>query len=130
MMRRLASITALAVILPCVSVGGRTATDDPFKNLDCKTAKVQMEMNYCADRDFKSADRKLNTVYRRLLGASDSKEQALLKAAERDWIAYRDSECALETAGSMGGSMHLTEFSVCLTQKTEAHMKDLEELGD
>jgi uncharacterized protein YecT (DUF1311 family) len=65
-----------------------------------------------------------------LLDASNSKEQTLLKTAERDWIAYRASECSLETAGSNGGSMHPIEYSVCLVQKTEAHIKDLEELGD
>ena len=128
MMRRLALTSAAAMLLPLLS--GRAATDDPFKNLNCKVAKVQMELNYCADRDFKSADRKLNAVYRKLLAASDSKEQDLLNAAKRNWVAYRDSECELEATGSVGGSMHPMEYSVCLTQKTEAHIKDLEELGD
>jgi len=124
----IAPLYATLLLLP--NFASRAATDDPFRNVNCKTAQVQMELDYCADREFKSADRKLNAVYRRLLDASDAKEQALLKAAERDWIAYRDSECALEAAGSLGGSMHPVEYSVCLTQKTEAHTKDLEELGD
>ena len=101
MRRPVQKIFLIAMLL--LACTGRAATDDPFRNVDCKTAKVQMELNYCADRDFKSADRKLNAVYRKLLSNSDSKEQALLKAAERNWIDYRDSECALETAGSAGG---------------------------
>jgi len=123
------ALILIAVLLPPV-LARSAGADDPFRNVDCKTAKVQMELNYCADRDFKSADRKLNAVYRKLLGNSDSKEQELLKAAERDWIGYRDSECALETAGSAGGSIAPMEYSMCLTEKTKAHTNELEQLGD
>ena len=121
---RAALVLALFAAFPAYA--GNPAPDDPFKGIDCKNAKVQMEMNYCADRDFQAADRKLNAAYRKLLGASDPKERELLKTAERNWIAYRDSECAYETAGSEGGSIQPMEYSICLTQKTEAHIKEIQ----
>ena len=122
-MMRIALITLSLSVLPALT--GHAAADDPFKNLDCKTAKVQMELNYCADRDFRSADKKLNTLYRKLLDSAEPNKRELLKAAERNWIGYRDSECALETASSEGGSIAPMEYSMCLTEKTEARIKEL-----
>jgi uncharacterized protein YecT (DUF1311 family) len=127
-MRRIIFISALALLLPLFA--GEAATHNPSRNINCKTAKVQIELNYCADHDFKSVDGKLNAVYRKLLNNSDSRERELLKAAERNWIGYRDSECTLETAGSAGGSMAPMEYSTCLTEKTKVHINELEELGD
>jgi len=88
----------LVVFWALPAFAGNPVAEDPFKGIDCKNAQVQMELNYCADRDFQAADKKLNATYRKLLDASDPKERELLKTAERNWIAYRDSECAYETA--------------------------------
>lgn len=123
-MIRAALALALFPVLPASA--GNPAPDDPFKGIDCRNAKVQMELNYCADRDFQTADKKLNAIYRKLLDASDPKERELLKTAERNWIAYRDSECGYEVAGSEGGSIQPMEYSECLTQKTEARIKELQ----
>ena len=122
-----AALVILAVALVAPAFDSCAANDDPFRNLDCKNAKVQMELNYCADRDFQAADKKLNAVYRKLLDASDGREKELLKTAERNWIAYRDSECVYETANSEGGSIQPMEYSECLTQKTEARVKELQQ---
>ena len=125
-MMRTALITLVAALL-VPTFHARAAGDDPFRNLDCKNAKVQMELNYCADRDFQAADRKLNALYRKLLDGSEPKDKELLRTAERNWIAWRDSECAFETAGSEGGSIQPMEYSECLTQKTEARTRELQQ---
>ncbi|HLY05684.1 MAG TPA: lysozyme inhibitor LprI family protein [Rhizomicrobium sp.] len=122
---RAALIPILLSVLPAFA--GSPAAEDPFKGIDCKNAKVQMELNYCADRDFQAADKKLNAVYRKLLDSDDPKDKGLPKTAERNWIAWRDSECAYETAGSEGGSIQPMEYSECLTQKTEARIKELQQ---
>jgi uncharacterized protein YecT (DUF1311 family) len=105
-------------------------SDVAFKDLDCKKATVQMELNVCADREFQSWDAKLNALYRALQKSADPKEQALLKAAERNWIAYRDSECDYETASSEGGSIRPMEYSNCLTAKTRARIAELKSQGN
>lgn len=76
------------------------ASGDPFALIDCRKAAVQMELNACADREFRSWDAKLAALYRKMMAAADAKERSLVKASERDWLSYRDSECALEAAGS------------------------------
>jgi len=101
------------------------AADDPFKDLDCTKATVQIELNYCANRDFEAADSKLNALYRGLFGQSDAKGRDRLKASERKWIAWRDKACTVETASDAGGSIAPMEYSNCLTEKTKARIKEL-----
>jgi len=112
------------------SPGSTAATDDSFKNTDCKKAQVQLELDYCADREFQAQDKKLNAVYQALLAGYDPKNKTLLKTAERNWLAYRDSECTLETAGSGGGSIQPMEYSLCLADKTREHLKELQRQRD
>lgn len=121
------AVFAIALLASLPALAGTPASDDPFKGIDCRKAKVQVELNYCADRGFQAADKKLNALYRKLLDAADAKDKELLKTAERNWIAWRDSECAYETAGSEGGSIQPMEYSECLTQKTEARTKELQQ---
>lgn len=105
-------------------------TDDRFKGTDCNKAQTQMELDYCAGKDFEAQDKKLNALYRKLMAGYDAKNQSLLRTAEKNWLAYRDSECAFETAESEGGTIHPMESSLCLTEKTKARIKELQAQGD
>ena len=125
-MRATGYFAAFGVVLFAGHVAAAASNDDPFKNTDCKKAQVQMELNYCADKDFQVEDKKLNTLYRKLMAGYDARSQALLRTAEKNWIAFRDSECALETASSQGGSIQPMEYSICLKEKTAARIKELQ----
>lgn len=103
-----------------------TATPALAEDLDCSKAVTQMDMNQCALRDFEAADKRLNAIYRRVVAAQEG-DGAKLKTAQRAWIAFRDAECAFETAESEGGSIHPMEFSMCLTKVTKARSKELED---
>ena len=91
--------------------------------LDCKTATGQSDMNICADQDFKAADTALNATYaqvvKRLPNAAAADAKSLLVAAQRDWVAFRDAECAFRTSDSEGGSMHPMDVQGCRQQLTE-----------
>jgi uncharacterized protein YecT (DUF1311 family) len=100
------------------------------QDLDCNHAMAQPDMNSCADKDFQAADKKLNKLYTNLMSKYEPKYQALLKDAERKWIAYRDAECAFETAQSEGGSINPMEYSLCLREKTNARIKELKAQRD
>ena len=119
-----------AAALSAAEVAHAAAASDPSASLNCKTATVQMDLDACADRDFQAADKKLNAVYRALMQKAEAGDQALLKAAERNWLAYRDSECAYETSDSSGGSIHPMEVSACLTEKTKARIAELNRAGN
>ena len=129
-MKTALTISLVAAAFFSVSAIAGPSNDDPFKGTDCKKAQTQMELDYCAGRDFEAADKKLNTLYRKLMSGYDAKSQALLKTAEKSWLAYRDSECEFETADSEGGSIQPMEDSICLTEKTKARIKELQTQSD
>lgn len=102
----------------------------PAPPIDCKSPGNQMELDFCAGVDFKAADGKLNALYQALMGKYNINNQALLRDAEEKWIAWRDSECAYETATTVGGTIHSMMETQCDTEKTDARIKDLERQRD
>jgi uncharacterized protein YecT (DUF1311 family) len=128
-MRKFQIALAVAVLF-AIHPAAAATTDDTFKNTDCKNAQTQIELDYCADRDYQAEDKKLNALYRSILAKYNAKSQTQLKTAEKSWIAYRDSECDFETASSEGGSIQPMEDSICLANKTRARIKELQAQRD
>ncbi len=81
-------------------------------------AQTQTEMNVGADRGLRAADAGLNLVYRALVAKARPAGKAKLRAAQRSWLAYRDAQCAFETIGTAGGSIHPMVLSGCLEKLT------------
>jgi uncharacterized protein YecT (DUF1311 family) len=106
------------------------AGDMPPPPVDCKAAATQMELDYCAGLDFKAADAKLNALYQTLTAKYNTNNQALLRDAEEKWLAWRDSECAYETALTVGGTIHPMLETECDTTKTNDRIKELERQRD
>lgn len=52
-------------------------------------------MTNCADKALESWDRELNRVYNELARKMDPKDKQALKAAQTEWIKYRDVEYVL-----------------------------------
>jgi uncharacterized protein YecT (DUF1311 family) len=103
---------------------------------DCSKAETQADMNQCADRNYKAADRILNLVYKQAIAhAQDSDRnvngsaysyETALRGAQRAWVAYRDADCA-PPPRELAGSISVMEQSDCLTQKTIQRTKELNE---
>lgn len=94
--------------------------------IDCNNAATQTDMNICAGKTFQAADASLNLLYRGLMAKYDAKSQALLKDAERKWLAYRDAECAFETAPTEDGSAYPMVHALCMAALTKARVKELQ----
>ena len=60
----------------------------------CDPGGNQLELNACADREFKQADAELNAVYRQILAklAGEPVALAKMKAAQRVWVQLRDAD--------------------------------------
>jgi len=115
-------LLALSLVLLAAS-----ATAGDADEIDCSKAMNQNDMNICADKDYQVSDTKLNAVYAKVMAAlGDENYKTKLKAAERAWVAYRDTECTFETAENEGGSIHPLVYSGCLTKLTNARTKDLQ----
>lgn len=126
-------VAAAALLVPATV---SFAQEDP--EIDCDNAQSQMEMNICADRDYRQADDALNAAYKKALaaaretdeGVKDMGEQYVgavdaLKRAQRAWIGYRDGQCELAGFEARGGSMEPMLVSGCLADLTGKRTAEL-----
>jgi uncharacterized protein YecT (DUF1311 family) len=93
----------------------------------CDNAQDQNTMNRCAEDDYARADAELNRVYKQVMNGLDTQSEQLLKAAQRDWIAFRDDECKYENVQNEGGSIYPLVYNGCLTTLTKARTKQLQQ---
>ncbi len=119
-MRRFLRGAALALF---VAAGG-AAADDAGEH--CGERGTTRDIALCFQQVYEKADAELNALYRRLDDSlADASERALLQAAERAWIQYRDKSCEFETAGTRLGTIHPIVVSACLTEKAKVHIEEL-----
>jgi uncharacterized protein YecT (DUF1311 family) len=59
------------------------------------------------------ANKRLDTIYKQLMGKLDEQGQKALKDAERSWIKWRDDEAMLmaRVGGAVGGSAMREDFA-------------------
>ena len=133
----IARVALLCFLIAPWSSGAR-AQDQP--EIDCAKAEAQMELNYCAEQDFGTADQALNAVYRQAMtrlrkadadlaatpGATGGAVEAL-KAAQRGWIAYRDGQCTLAGLPVRGGTMEPMLVMNCQADLTRKRTRELKE---
>jgi uncharacterized protein YecT (DUF1311 family) len=142
-MKNLACFLAVPVLMCCIAVAQQAK---PAQN-PCEEKPIsQLQMDRCADSEYKNADAHLNTVYRKamhymtddLARAQKTGDQeqmkyeqralASLKEAERAWVSYRDIQCKAAAQQYEGGSMAPMIFSQCLTDITEHRTADLKSI--
>jgi len=127
-----ASVAAIALFLaPVMAVA-----DD---KVDCSDPQVQMEMNYCAEQDYKAADAVLNTAYKKAMASMKETDSYLsddmkgaadaLLAAQRAWIPYRDKACASAGYIVRGGSMEPMIIYQCMARITKERTAELNDLA-
>lgn len=88
---------------------------------------TQQEMNEKAGEEAEAADRKLNAVYKKLMAALDDEGKALLKAAQRAWLNYRDAETKFAEDEMRGGSAAPLLHFGTMARLTESRTRDLQE---
>ena len=106
------------------------------QSIPCGKSGTQSAMNECAAKEAKSADQRLNAVYRAMLSKLKSNKVATQKliAAQRAWIAFRDADLAAmwpvgsgENANQLYGSVHPFCYYLALTEITEQRTKELQQ---
>ena len=109
--------------------------------VDCSDANSTYEQNACADKELAKADAALNAVYQKVLARIAESDQEkpydpksweeALRADQRAWVAFRDADCkGLVPMFWSGGTATTAQVLGCMTAKTEARTKDLEENFD
>jgi uncharacterized protein YecT (DUF1311 family) len=97
------------VVLATLAAAGGAAAED------CGTLATQLEMNACAGRNFDRADAELNRVYGEVTArlGGDAAGLGRLRAAERAWVAFRDTECDFAAVAVEQGSIHPMIWAGC-----------------
>ena len=105
------------------------------QQVECANAQVQLEMTYCAKRDWQIADADLNAAYQAAQGSMKAVDLDLaeneqgasrnLRDAQRAWVTFRDAACAAEGYPSHGGSIEPMIIFYCRARLTEDRAADL-----
>ena len=105
----------------------------------CDNAGGDLEIAQCWTHAFEQSDNELNRAWPEVLKAAIDADNAFsaedharhpaaaadLRSAQRAWLKYRDSECALESDYAQGGSLQPIISGRCLTELTRARTKQL-----
>lgn len=94
------------------------------------SAQTQAQMNEEAARSYKRADRELNSAYKDVMKLLSKEKQDKLRAAQRNWIKYRDSSCEREASDYKDGSMYPLIYTNCLEEKTRERTQYFWEMLD
>ncbi len=133
--------TALLVLASLIMTRAAFA-EDQREAIDCANAMSTYEMNACADKDFTAADAELNEVYMQALKSVPSMAvedpaynakswEAALRKSQRAWVAFRDAECQGHVAMFWtGGTGATADIVGCMTEKTNARIKELKDRYD
>jgi uncharacterized protein YecT (DUF1311 family) len=111
------------------------------QKIDCRKAQANVELTWCAEQDYRRADRELNRIFSRVVANIDKADhltaeqrgqwKSALREAQRNWVRFKDLDCG-EVIGFewFGGSgMGLASWG-CLLGKTEARTRELKDRYD
>ena len=130
-------MTRLSLAIAAVLSAAPAVAQTPGTAVDCAKAFSTLEINDCAEQEFKRADARLNAAYKAMLARIDTgtdfdaKTKAGLRTAvqdaQRKWLAFRDADCKGAVGREWtGGTGQTYAVYSCLTEKTVARVRDLE----
>lgn len=103
-------------------------TRPPEVFTNCDSAQTQVELNLCAQMRFQKADQELNAVYKQLMNLLPADRKQLVVQAQRQWLTYRDTHCAIYEKLYQGGSMLPMVVSSCKEETTLSRTNELKTL--
>ena len=116
------------------------ASQAPLFNPDCTDPQSTLEMKLCTQRELDRADAELNRVYTEAIAAAREQyrsmrgepgyekmpdSEAMLRKAQRAWIAFRDANCDYQYQVYYGGSLAGLSYLACKSEMTKARVKEL-----
>jgi uncharacterized protein YecT (DUF1311 family) len=114
---RPALLLAVALLIALVAPGFAQAGAPQAP--DCSSALNTPAMNACYKAAYDAADARLNERYKTLMARLGKSDQDRLRDAQRAWVAFRDKQCAFETASYSTGSIYPLLVTNCLTELTQ-----------
>lgn len=97
----------------------------PAYNTCLDAANGTYEMLDCANTERDVQDKALDETYTRILADLNTRQKAKLRAAQRAWIAYRDTRCA-SFEDQDWGTLSRVAARMCVVEMTVQRLVDLE----
>lgn len=97
-------------------------------NDNCEDKMTQLELNICANEEYKKADKELNLLYNKVTKKLNKKEKESIIKAQLNWIKFRDNHCEIYKIIYDVGSIMPLMYSKCLTQLTKNRIGELKTL--
>ena len=85
---------------------------------NCDTAVSTADVLACLKEQHENAQNTLNMLYGKISGALRDEELSAFRAAQQNWIAYRDQECRWEQSREETQSLRRVQELSCLTRLT------------
>lgn len=118
-MRNILIFLSLSSAFLCSTITANS--DEKF----CENPTSTLEIKLCLAKQLEAVDGELNRVYKNLRAEQDDEANALLKAAQRSWITFRDNECARVADAALGGTMTRVLRLNCHIDLTQVQTKRL-----
>ena len=115
------TVAALVGAAMFAFAGAQGDPSDKGENCDGDT----LQIIECMERQRQYWDGKLTAAYQQALKDAEPAQRDLLRAAERAWIKYRDTNCDYYAAGE--GSISRVNAAWCMRDMTEKRAKELVE---
>jgi uncharacterized protein YecT (DUF1311 family) len=88
------------------------------------------EMRSCLAETIPRTEAELQKTYDLVASVGGAKDKELLEKSQAAWLAYRESECALEGDATRGGSLQLILGAQCWVRLTRQRIRDLADHAD
>lgn len=125
---RLRLLLAISILVALASPGMAQSGAPQAPN--CSSALNTPAMNACYKAAHDAADARLNERYKTLMARLGKDDQDRLRDAQRAWVAFRDKQCAFETASYSTGSIYPLLVTNCLTELTQQRTATLDHYLD
>jgi len=115
---------ASSITLGLFAQNGALAPASPTRS-DCQKAVTTSALRACENARYDAAEHELNTAYQSLLERLDSGQKQKLRATQRAWIRFRDTNAEFQSSLAQGGTLAPLIKIGTLTEMTSARAAEL-----
>lgn len=120
----LSGAAAMAAFLTVAAV--ETRAQQAPSGIDCETADTDTDLLLCSKGDLAAAEKQLDADLKRVLAQLPKDGRKLLGTVHRNWLAYRDAECAWSAYDIDTSQMSELIRMTCMAELTAARVEEMD----
>ena len=93
--------------------------------IDCSKAATQPEIDACSLKEYNTADKELNDLYKKVTAKLNAQQKLVLLQSQRKWISFRDEYSKIYGLVYEGGTVAPSAVLKSKTDITRARTQDL-----